>query len=283
MRLANCQPNHCRIRFLGLLLGLLLPSLLCAQVQRISVASDGSQGDRDSYTAQLSDDGMVVVFRSNASTLIVGDTNNHSDIFLHDVVAGTTERVSLLTDGSQNTRFSTFPSISDDGQLIAYEGRPTSNVAWPTIFDRSDGSTTQLLPRAASGNVPASPQRARNEPQISGNGQYLLFHSFADLQNLFDTTARPPNDDDNNADDVFVFDLNADPVLPIERVSRDTNGDSVSGDSLSGSLSDDGRIVAFFSYANELTPGDVNGHEDVFVKDRMTGATELISVSVSSG
>ncbi len=258
------------------------PLVSMAQIERISVPNGGGQADSDSYVAQLSDDGSVIVFRSNAENLIVDDTNGWSDIFVHDLNTDTVERVSVLTDGSQSPRFSSHPSISDDGQLIVFEGRPVTNTAWPTIFDRSDDSVLQPLPRLQSGN-PASPQRARNEPQISGNGQFLLFHTWETLQNLFDVDARPPNDDSNSADDVFVFDLTASPIEPLDRVSRDSSGNSVEGDSLSGSMSDDGRYVTFFSYSNELVPNDLNGHEDVFIKDRNTGTLELVSVSTGGG
>ncbi|MDJ0654044.1 MAG: hypothetical protein QNJ40_07825 [Xanthomonadales bacterium] len=275
------QGLHIRIFSSLILVILTWPLLGIAQIERISVTGGGGQADSDSYNAQLSDDGSVIVFRSNAENLIADDTNGWSDVFVHDLNAGTVERVSVLTDGSQSSRFSTHPSISDDGQLIVFEGRPTSNVAWPTLYDRSDDSVLQPLPRLASGSTAAGPQRARNEPQISGNGQFLLFHTWATLQNLFDTDARPLNDDSNSADDVFVFDLTAQPIAAVERVSRDSSGNSVDGDSLSGSLSDDGRYVAFFSYTNELVPNDLNGHEDVFLKDRDTGTIDLVSVSTS--
>lgn len=261
---------------------LLLLANLCAhaQLERISIASDGSQGDADSYTAQLSDDGSVVVFRSNAENLVANDTNDWSDIFVRDLGAGTTEIASLSPDGSQGS-YAMHPSISDDGQLILYEGRAETNVAWPTLFNRTDDSVTQFLPRLAPGGAEASPQTARNEPQISGNGQFVLFHTRTTLQNLFDLDARPLNDDNNSSDDVFIFDITAQPVVPIERISRDTSGMTVNGDSLSGSLSDDGRYVAFISYAIDLTANDANGHEDIFVKDRSTGTAELISINPS--
>src|SRR5690606_32922666 len=43
--------------------------------------------------------------------------------------------------------------------------------------------------------------------------------------------------------------------------------------------SDDGRYVAFYSYANNLVPGDTNEHEDIFVKDRQTGVIIMASVA----
>src|SRR4051812_33331390 len=51
---------------------------------RVSVASDGTQGDFDSSNPALSTDGTVVAFVSNATNLVPNDTNNSVDIFVRD-------------------------------------------------------------------------------------------------------------------------------------------------------------------------------------------------------
>ena len=65
----------------------------------------------------------------------------------------------------------------------------------------------------------------------------------------------------------------------VDRVSLSTGG--VQGDFSSAmpTISADGRYVAFGSGAGNLVPGDTNGWDDVFVRDRQTGATERVSVS----
>jgi len=80
------------------------PMLLHAEIIRISVAENGSESNADSYQARLSDNGSIVVYRSNADNLVANDTNDWPDIFLRDVTAGSSERISLAPGGSQLTQ-----------------------------------------------------------------------------------------------------------------------------------------------------------------------------------
>src|SRR5216117_853098 len=64
-----------------------------------------------------------------------------------------------------------------------------------------------------------------------------------------------------------------------ERVSVASGGTEGNGASLSSALSADGRFVAFVSVATDLVAGDTNGATDVFVRDRLTGTTERVSVA----
>jgi len=86
---------------------------LTGQTTRVSVATDGAQGDGASggtavpdNTLDISDDGRFVVFQSEASNLVPGDTNGLSDIFRHDRQTGLTARLSVATGAVQsNGRF----------------------------------------------------------------------------------------------------------------------------------------------------------------------------------
>src|SRR5436190_890439 len=64
-----------------------------------------------------------------------------------------------------------------------------------------------------------------------------------------------------------------------ERVSVDSAGNEANGKSLFPAISADGRFVAFYSEATNLTPGDTNGVGDVFIHDRQTGATDRVNVA----
>src|SRR5207245_10537221 len=64
-----------------------------------------------------------------------------------------------------------------------------------------------------------------------------------------------------------------------ERRNVAPDGTQGSGVSVSGSISADGRFVAFTSAAGNLVAGDTNGVEDIFVHDRQTGVTERVSVA----
>ena len=65
------------------------------QTTRVSVASDGTQGNDHSFVSSLSADGRYVAFTSLASNLVAGDTNGTSDAFVHDRQTGQTTRVSV--------------------------------------------------------------------------------------------------------------------------------------------------------------------------------------------
>src|SRR3990172_8326886 len=88
--------------------------------KRVSVNSSGGQANDWSSSPSLSSDGRYVAFISNASNLILGDTNGVVDIFVHDQQTGVTERVSVDTNGIQGNGYSSSyydrPSISFDGR-----------------------------------------------------------------------------------------------------------------------------------------------------------------------
>ncbi|HVM96814.1 MAG TPA: hypothetical protein VMT89_10510, partial [Candidatus Acidoferrales bacterium] len=80
----NQQPDvFVRVRSLGV-------------TQRVSVASDGTQGDGASVLPSISSDGRLIAFQSEADNLVPGDTNHVADIFVHDRITGLTERVCNL-------------------------------------------------------------------------------------------------------------------------------------------------------------------------------------------
>jgi Tol biopolymer transport system component len=103
-------------------------------------------------------------------------------------------------------------------------------------------------------------------PSISADGLYVAFESDAD--NLVP-------DDSNFVFDVFVRDRQTGTTT---RVSVDNTGNQGDDDSSGPSISADGRYVAFESFATNLVPGDTNAVSDVFVHDRQTGQTALVSV-----
>ncbi|MFE0753850.1 beta strand repeat-containing protein [Inquilinus sp. NPDC058860] len=93
---------------------------------RVSTAGDGSQANDLSIQAVISADGRYVVFLSNASNLVQGDTNGLRDIFLKDMVTGTVTRLSVAADGSQLNDLSNTPSISADGRTVTFQTQATN-------------------------------------------------------------------------------------------------------------------------------------------------------------
>jgi Tol biopolymer transport system component len=105
-----------------------------------------------------------------------------------------------------------------------------------------------------------------SRPSISADGRYVAFESFAPNLVPGDTNLVP---------DIFVRDRQTGTT---ERVSLGANGVQANGLSSNPSISADGRFVAFESNASNLVPGDTNGAQDIFVRDRQTGTTTRVSV-----
>ncbi len=265
-------------QFLFVLALSLLSATANAQIIRISTADDGSQANRDSYRAAISDDGSVIAFQSNADNLVAGDGNGWTDIFVRDLGAGATERVSLAPDGSESPSFSKRPALSGDGRIVVFESPYNAQEVLVTaVTDRQAGTTVHLLPREQNGN-PVAPRIARLEPVISGDGRFIAFRSADDFQNAYPADVRPVNDDSNRTFDIFVYDFTTQPTPPLRRVSRLTTGDELDADSRGPAISEDGSLLAFMTYS-ELVLNDANSRPDIVLKDLQSGILELISLT----
>jgi Tol biopolymer transport system component len=240
--------------------------------ERVSVSSDGTEGNAQSFRPAISADGRYVAFFSRASNLVPDDTNDAEDVFVHDRETGVTERVSIASDGTQGNGHSGGVSISADGRYVAFRSRASNLVPGDTngtvdvfVHDRETG-TTERVSVASDGR---QSNEASLSPSISADGRYVAFYSLA--WNLV------PGDT-NGAADVFVHDRETGTTERVSVASDGTEGDS-SSFAWNPSLSADGRYVAFYSVASNLVPDDTNGAGDVFVHDRKTGETERVSVA----
>jgi cold shock CspA family protein len=102
------------------------------QTERISVDSAGQESNGASHYAVISADGRLVSFDSDASNLVVGDTNNALDVFLHNRQTGVTLRVSVSSTGGQGNGSSTDAAISADGLIVAFHSDASNLVAADT-------------------------------------------------------------------------------------------------------------------------------------------------------
>ena len=207
--------------------------------QRVSVNSAGVQGNSFSVTPSISADGRYVSFTSSSSNLVGGDTNGTQDIFVHDRQSGTTERVSVSSNGVQGDSFSIRPSISADGRFVAFECRSRNLVGGDTnetddIFVHDLQSGTTEIVSVNSGGAQGNDLSA--DPSISADGRYVAFWSWA--SNLVGG--------DTAWVDVFVHDRQSGVT---ERVSVSSSGAQANSTSSSPSISADSRYVAFESYA----------------------------------
>ena len=237
--------------------------------ERVSVASDGQQGDLQSFSPAASADDRYVVFASLASNLVAGDTNSEPDIFVHDVQTRFTTRVSVGPGGAEADGGSYAPTVSADGRYVAFWSFATNLVAgdtngWPDVFvhDRQTGSTTRVSVPTAGGEA----NRPSFDPSISGDGRYVAYVSLASNLVAGDT---------NGVSDIFVYDRQTGSA---QRVSVGPAGEEGDRDSALCVVSADGRHVAFVSFASNLVPGDTNEMPDVFVRDLEAGATKRVSV-----
>jgi Tol biopolymer transport system component len=250
-----------------------------SSIIRISVASGGAEGNGTSGGTSgndfsLSADGRYVVFRSDAWNLAPSGTNGISDIFVHDLHTGETERVSVAADGTPGDSSSYYPSISADGRYMAFGSWATNLVPGSTdgynfgifVHDRQTGNN-QLV-HVASGGTPGNAIQDSFDPQISADGHYVAFESAA--TNLV-------SNDTNGFNDIFVYDRQTGAAT--ERASVASNGAEGHGTSYNPVINTDGRYVAFISLASDLVPSDTNGAGDIFVHDRQTGETARISVA----
>jgi Tol biopolymer transport system component len=247
--------------------------------ERVSVDSAGNQGNAgsanpgSSVQPAISADGRFVAFQSYASNLVVDDTNDAADVFVHDRQTGITERVSVDSAGIQGYADSWYPAISADGRFVAFYSGASNLAAVDTnggtdvfVHDRQTGVTERVSVDSAGNQGDADSY----DPAISADGRFVAFTSQA--SNLLAGDA-------NGGLDIFVHDRQTGVT---ERVSVDSAGNQGNGPSEYPAISGDGRYVAFRSDASNLVIGDTNGIPDVFVHDRQTGVTERVSVDSAS-
>ena len=100
--------------------------------RRVSVATGGTQANDPSYSPAISADGRYVAFESNASNLVTGDTNHSFDVFVRDFRSGTTQRVSVASDGTQANGDSYGQAISADGRYVTFDSDASNLVPGDT-------------------------------------------------------------------------------------------------------------------------------------------------------
>lgn len=236
---------------------------------RVSVDSAGAEAGYCSAEPSISGDGRYVAFTSIDYSLVAGDENSATDIFVRDRTAGTTTRVSVASGGAEANAGSGSPSISADGRYVVFSSLANNLVAGDTngvedIFrhDRDTGTTIRLSVDSAG----AQGDGISRYPSISADGRYVAFDSIA---------ANLVAGDSNGKEDVFVHDCVGGATTRVGVESADYAADPFfAGPVISG----DGRYVAFVSDSAMLVPGDANAAGDVFVHDRTTGMTSRQSL-----
>jgi Tol biopolymer transport system component len=220
----------------------------------------------------ISADGRAIAFMSDAQNLTKDDRDDLTDVFVRDVESSETTLVSRASGaaGAKSNQPSAWTiAISPDGRFVAF-ATSGSNLApeQPTVTqvylrDRQTETTT-LVSRATGAGAPAG--LSAGFPAISTGGRYVAFA----------TRAKLGPDDHDTRWDVYVRDLARATTALVSRASGKTGADG-GGDSRDPAISADGRFVAFSSTAMNLSAADGDASPHVYVRDRGTSTTTLVS------
>ncbi len=267
----------------------------------VSVNSAGTNGgDNDSglgmypydfsVGSQLTPDGRYVAFASEASNLAAGfsDANNgqsnqvnRRDVFVRDMQSNLTRLISVAPGGSSTGNSGSFtPAMSADGQVVAFESRSTDLVA----ADRN-GQQDVFVRDLSSGFTELASRRSLLLPEenltaagvdwledVTPDGRYMAFLSTA--------TDLTPAIASGGSDNVYLRDRLTGAVELISVLPNGTNAGSAEG---SVRISADGRYVFFNSRGFLDASVDPVGRYQVYRRDRLTGTTQMVSVSTTAG
>ena len=186
---------------------------------RVNISSTGEQANADSrlpnsFSGKVSDGGRYVLFNSDASNLVPGDTNDAEDLFVRDLVRGTTERVTVNTEGEQA-----------DGEVL------------PTAQDAVFGGIVTGISAFAFGVYTLS----ELNHSMTADGRYVFLSSGA--------TNLVPEDENGTQRDIFVRDRVRGTTTLVSVSSSGVQGNASSNAPVTNG---DGSVVAFLSSATNL-------------------------------
>ena len=245
----------------------------------VGVNSSGTAaGNAYAIGPALSHDGRFVAFESYSSDLVANDTNGTSDVFVRDLVGGTTRLVSVNVSGTgSGNEFSGGPlSLSADGRFLTFISYASDLTADPDkagtdvfVRDVLTGHTrlASALPLAAGYSVVQSRRSA-----ISADGRFVVFEHWQGNFNA--PVAQTPQQ-------IYVYEIGSGRVT---LVSVNCSGTAAgNATSLDPKISADGRYVLFASQATDLTAGDFLFFEgsfgwfELYRRDLATGVTTLVT------
>ena len=251
-----------------------LKNLETPSLSKVSLNSTGVQGNGLSYLPAVSPNGKFVVFSSYATNLVAGDTNSEVDVFLRNLETNTTSRLSVSSSGVEANGSSGGSDLSSDGRYVVFTSFasnlvPNDTNGYGDVFLRDTIlNTTTIVSLDSSGNIANNVSVSQ---KISADGRYILFLSEASNLVAGDT---------NGAYDVFIHD----------RMSGETSRVSVGDEGQQGNhaapqfadFSADGRYVVFVSSATNLISGSVLPPGQVYVRDRQTNTTFVVSKGIGN-
>jgi len=270
--------------------------LLWETTELVSVNANGFSGNGASYSPMIGADGRGVLFHSKANDLAAGMLNSgRENIYWRDLWSGATyllsgnngnQSASLAATVTPSGRYAVFGTESASwyvwdslaGNRIytntAAPGGPVSNIwvsadAMRIAYAAGSPLSLYLVDRLANTTTTMGAVSWRANPCFSGDGRYLAYAT---------TSANAPGDT-NGVADVYLYDCQSGTnVLVSQAFNAPASADGASD---SPAISLDGRFIAYRSAASNLVPNDANGVPDIYLWDRVTGATLLLSRSRS--
>jgi len=247
--------------------------------KRFVLASAAPSGEPATYSShggllpgggRLSEDGSRVAFTSMADNLLPGHARLQDQVYVRELASGRIWRISQSSAGKPGNAPSRFVRLSGDGTTVAFLSTATNLLEGDTngregvfLHDLRSRETVRVSRALQGGQADG----ASYAPSLTRDGRLVAFASEA--TNLV-------ADDSNAVADVFVHDTNTDLT---ERITLSAEGREASAPSDAPAISATGRFVAFSSGSADLVPGGYRAGRNVFLHDRDTGRTALVSVA----
>jgi Tol biopolymer transport system component len=249
-----------------------------------SVAADGARIGHDCVRPGISGDGRYVVFESTISR---GGLPPATVVVVRDRWTDANTAVPGAIPGGPRSESSGSAAISADGRVVVFESTVTDLV--PGVDANGGGRDIYLfevdtgaLRRVSVDSAGRQPSAGSSySPSVSADGRYVAFTSTGGLDGLATASAPPGASHARRPfSHVYVRDTHLNVTTRVDVCPRDAAPD---GRSWHGAVSGDGRHVAFVSDATNLVTGDRNRSADVFLFDRSTGSTALVSRGARGG
>ncbi len=240
---------------------------LTGTTRRVSVATGGAQANGTSLNPGISADGRFVVYTSEATNLVAGDTNGVQDGFIWSAATGTTTRV-----GAQGDKTTWDAYVSGHGNFVAFTSSATNLVAHDT-----NGAMDAFLWNRRTGvvhRIDVAPGGA----QVGKGGQAMAISADGDYVLIGSASANLVKGDRNGHADAFVWSR---ATGHMQLVTRASDGREQNGDLFAASISTHGRYVVFVSDATNLVPHKTSHRQDVYLRDRTQRTTTLVSLAAS--
>ena len=219
--------------------------LKTGKTERVSIATNGDESGETGSQPSISFTGRYVAFNTG-SQLSNRDNNHADDVYLRDRKTDKTELVSQTSAGVDTTDgTSENPSLSNNGRFVAFESEADDLVsndenASDDIFvrDRMKDKTRRVS------LATDDQERSGNslDASISSNGNLIAFGSSAPFATM----------DDNGFSDIYLRNVERGTTTWL---SRNKDGDAADGNAYYPSMSPNGRMIGFYSHANDLVGG----------------------------